>query len=88
MLGFAFGSCAQIFVEVGADKPGVRVVLHQAVDFPLSRQEAGCGWLVEALHDGVFGVEIQVDLRAKGNIPNEPLTPSILIKNIFSAASA
>lgn len=55
-------SCIQFFVEVRADKPGVRVVLHQVVDFPLSYQEASCSGLVETLRDGVFGLEIQVDL--------------------------
>lgn len=56
------GGLAQFIVEVGVDKPRVRVVLHQAVDFPLSCQEAGGGGLVEALHDCVFGVEVQVYL--------------------------
>lgn len=46
------------------NEPRVRVVLHQAVDLPLSRHEDVGVRLVEALHDGVLGVEIQVYLRA------------------------
>lgn len=59
---FPLGSVTQLFVEVGVDKPGVGVVLHQAVDFSLSCQEASCSGLVEALDDSIFGVEIQVYL--------------------------
>lgn len=56
------GGCTQFSVEVGVDKPGVGVVLHQAVDFPLRCQEARRRGLAEALDDGVFGVEVQVYL--------------------------
>lgn len=56
------GRVAQFSVEVGVNKSWIRVVLHQAVDFPLSRQKDVHVWLVEALHDGVFGVEVQVYL--------------------------
>lgn len=56
------GAGTQFSVEVGVDKPGVGVVLHQAVDFPLSCQEAGRSGLVETLGDGIFGVEVQVYL--------------------------
>lgn len=56
------GSYTQFFVEGGVDEPGVGVVLHQTVDFLLSFQEAGHGWLMEALHDSISGVEIQVYL--------------------------
>lgn len=56
------GGVTQFFVEVGVDKPGVGVVLHQAVDFPLSCQEASHSGLMEALYDGIFGVEVQVYL--------------------------
>lgn len=62
MLALSPGSRAQFFVEVGVDKSGVRIVLHQAVDFHLCFQEAGRRGLVEALDDGVFSVEIQVYL--------------------------
>lgn len=58
------GRVAQFSVEVGVKKSWVRVVLHQAVDFPLSRQEDVDVRLVEALDDGVFGVEVQVYLRS------------------------
>lgn len=44
------------------DEPGVGVVLHQAVNFPLRCQEARGSGLLEALDDCVFGVEIQIDL--------------------------
>lgn len=74
MLALSPGSCTQSSVEVGGDKSGVGVVLHQAVDFPLSCQEAGSSGLVEALHDGVFGVEIQVYLWAEKQKHYEPLT--------------
>lgn len=59
------GGVAQFPVEVGVKKARIRVVLHQAVGFPLSCHEDVGVWLVEALHDGVFGVEIQVYLRAE-----------------------
>lgn len=62
MLALAPGSFTQFFVEVRVDKPGVGVVLHQAVDFLLSCQEASCSGLMEALDDSIFGVEIQVYL--------------------------
>lgn len=62
MLSLSPGSFAQSSVEVGVDKPGVGVVLHQAVDFPLGCQEACHSGLMEALDDGIFGVEIQVYL--------------------------
>lgn len=58
------GGVAQFSVEVGVNEPRVRVVLHQAVDLPLSCREDVGVRLVEALHDGVLGVEIQVYLRA------------------------
>lgn len=58
------GGVAQFSVEVGVNKPRIRVVLHQAVDLPLSCHEDVGVRLVEALHDGVLGVEIQVYLRA------------------------
>lgn len=58
------GGVAQFSVEVGVNKPWVSVVLHQAVDLPLSCHEDVGVRLVEALHDGVLGVEIQVYLRA------------------------
>lgn len=45
------------------DEPGVGVVLHQAVNFPLRRHEASGRGLLEALGDGVFGLEVQVDLE-------------------------
>lgn len=62
MLAISAGSFTQFFEDVGVDKPGVGVVLHQAVDFPLSCQEASHSGLVETLDDSVFGVEIQVYL--------------------------
>lgn len=62
MLPLSPGSPAQFFVEVGVDKSGIGVVLHQTVDFPLSYQEDGCSGLMEALDDSIFGVEIQVYL--------------------------
>lgn len=55
-------SLAQISEEVGVDEPGIGVVLHQAVNFPLRCQEAGGRGLLEALDDGVFGLEVQVNL--------------------------
>lgn len=58
------GGVAQFSVEVGVNKPRVGVVLHQAVDLPLSHHEDVGVRLLEALHDGVLGVEIQVYLRA------------------------
>lgn len=61
-LALSPGGLTQFFVEVGVDKPGVGVVLHQAVDFPLSCQEARRSGLVQALDDGIFGVEVQVYL--------------------------
>lgn len=57
------GRAAQFLVEVGVNEPWVGVVLHQAVDFPLSRQEDAHVWLVEVLHDSVLGVEVQVYLQ-------------------------
>lgn len=45
------------------NEPLIRVVLHQAVDFPLSCQEHVDVGLVEVLHDSVLGVEIQVYLQ-------------------------
>lgn len=62
MLAISTGSSTQFFVEVRVDKPGVGVVLHQAVDFPLSCQEACRSGFLETLDDGIFGVEIQVYL--------------------------
>lgn len=62
MLALSPGTFTQFFVEGGVDEPGVGVVLHQAIDFPLSCQEAGHSRLMEALDDGIFGVEIQVYL--------------------------
>ena len=62
MFALSPGSCTQFFVEVGVDKPGVRVVLHQAVNLLLSCQEASCSRCVETLDDAIFGVEVQVNL--------------------------
>lgn len=61
------GRIAQLSVEVGVNEPWIGVVLHQAVDFPLSCHEDVHVGLVEALHDGVFGVEVQVYLRPDRN---------------------
>lgn len=69
------GRAAQFSVEVGVNESWVRVVLHQAVDFPLSRQEDAGVWLVEVLHDGVFGVEVQVYLRPDRNSERQHRTP-------------
>lgn len=63
MPALPLGNSTQFFVELRVDKSGVRVVLHQAVDFLLSGLEARCCGLVEALNDGVLSVEIQVDLQ-------------------------
>lgn len=82
MLALSPGSFTQFFVEVRVDKPGVGVVLHQAVDLPLSHQEASGSGLMEALDDSIFGVEIQVYL-IKENSYYEPLTSIFLIKNIM-----
>ena len=62
LLVVGLGRGTQFFVEVGVDEPGVAVVLHQAVDPPLCRQEAALAGLAEALRDGVLGAEIQIDL--------------------------
>lgn len=67
-LPFSPGSCTQFFVEVREDKPGVGVVLHQTVDFPLSCQKTGRTGLIYALDDSVSGMKIQVDLCPKRNI--------------------
>lgn len=55
-------SCKQFLVEVGVDKPGVRVVLHQAVDLLLSCQEACCCGVIETLNDVISRLIIQVYL--------------------------
>ncbi len=62
MLALSLGSFTKFFVDVRVDEPGVGVVLHQAIDFPLSCQEACHSGLVETLDDCIFGVEIQVYL--------------------------
>lgn len=69
VLALSPGDRAQFFVEVGLDEPRVGVVLHQTVDLPLSCEEAGRGGVVEALDDGVFRVEIQVDLAKRETCP-------------------
>lgn len=83
MLALSPGGVTQVSVEVGVDKPRVGVVLHQAVDFPLSCQEAGGAGLAQALHDGVPGVEIQVDLSKEKHTHQPVLAqedPACLIK--------
>lgn len=61
-LSYPLAVCTQFFVEVRVDKPRVGVVLHQAVNFPLSSNEGSHSGLVEALGDSIFSVEIQVYL--------------------------
>lgn len=63
------GGPAQVSEELRVDEPGVGVVLHQAVNFPLRRHEAGGRGLLQALDDGVFGLEVQVDLQRHQSDP-------------------
>lgn len=72
------GRVAQFPVEVGVNEAWVRVVLHQAVDLPLSCQEDVDVGLLEALHDGVLGVEVQVYLQPDKSSERQHQTPDSL----------
>lgn len=72
------GRVAQFPVEVGVNEPWIRVVVHQAVDFPLSCQEHVDVGLMEVLHDGVLGVEIQVYLQPDGSSERQHQTADFL----------
>lgn len=63
MLFLCSCSCKEFFVEVGMDEPGVRVVLHEAVDLLLSCQEACCCGVIKTLNDVISRLIIQVYLK-------------------------
>lgn len=52
-------------INVRVEEPGVRVLLHQAVDLLLGRVKAAQGWLGQVLLDGHLGVVVNVDLVGK-----------------------
>lgn len=79
---------AQVSEELRVDEPGVGVVLHQAVNFPLRRHEASGRGLLEALDDGVFGLEVQVDLERhqSNSVSLQLLHVGLLIDHLLTSA--